>query len=263
MLKLTLTAGLCLIFTSLDFSCHGKPTPTKPNPTVPENFCVGKEDGHYAASSYANHFYSCVSEQGYYQPCPHNLIFKENLQRCDWPTAATTPTIDSPATQTTTTTKPNPTVPENFCVGKEDGHYAASSYANHFYSCVSEQGYYQPCPHNLIFKENLQRCDWPTATPTPTIESPATQTTTTTKPNPTVPENFCVGKEDGHYAASSYANHFYSCVSEQGYYQPCPHNLIFNENLQRCDWPTPTPTPTIESPATQTTTTTMPENYCV
>ncbi|KAF3693508.1 Chondroitin proteoglycan 2 Precursor [Channa argus] len=207
-----------------------------------DQFCKGKRDGDYTNPKNQYTFYTCSNGLTYIRDCPAGLIFRECLDRCDWPT---TPCF----TTTTTTTKPPTPGPVNqFCKGKSDGDYTNPRNPNSYITCSNGLTYVRDCPAGLIFRQCLDRCDGPT---TPCFTTPKTTTKTTT-PGPI--DEFCKGKRDGDYTNPKNQYTFYTCSNGLTYLRDCPAGLIFRESTDRCDWPT-TPAPSDKTPtATKTTT---------
>ena len=51
-------------------------------------------------------------------------------------------------------------------------------------------------------------------------------------------EKFCNGKADGLYVDPNDFSNFYQCDNGITYWKHCPEGLLFNPDLNVCDWPT-------------------------
>lgn len=60
----------------------------------------------------------------------------------------------------------------------------------------------------------------------------------TSKPPGEPDEKFCNGKADGLYVDPNDFSNFYQCTNGITYWKHCPEGLLFNPDLNVCDWPT-------------------------
>ena len=158
----------------------------------------------------------------------------------------------------TTTQSPPITRKTEFCSDQKDGIYASPD-CKKFYECSHKITYIKSCPNGLLFNSQFEYCDWPAnvqcessatnaptttltitvgTTKTPTAQSsttkPAiTETTEAEKEN----QNFCRDKTDGLYA-HPICEKYYQCYrSGATYIGQCQNGLIWNPNVNACDWP--------------------------
>ncbi|KAF3693503.1 Chondroitin proteoglycan 2 Precursor [Channa argus] len=233
--RLILTPGLCLII-AISASAGSI-----------NEFCKGKGNGNYANPDNPNSYITCSNGLTYVRDCPAGLIFRESLKICDWPTAPAPVGCNSTPKTTRKTTPAGPV--DQFCQGKRDGDYTNPNNQYTFYTCSNGLTYLRDCPAGLIFRECLDRCDWPT---TPCFTTPKTTNKPTT-PGPV--DQFCKGKRDGDYTNPKNQYTFYTCSNGLTYLRNCPAGLIFRESLKICDWPTnPAPTSCNSTPKISTST---------
>ena len=196
-------------------------TPTTPTTTTPttinsdEGPCNGVTKGHFPNPLDKGSYYNCGADGAHLQKCPKGLEFKQDLQRCDYP---------SPTTTTTTPTTINSG--EGPCNGVTKGHFPNPLDKGSYYNCGADGAHLQKCPKGLEFKQDLQRCDYPSPT-----------TTTTTPTTITSGEGPCNGVTKGHFANPLDKGSYYNCGADGAHLQKCPKGLEFKQDLQRCDYP--------------------------
>ncbi|VDO43591.1 unnamed protein product [Onchocerca flexuosa] len=159
----------------------------------------------------------------------------------------------------------------NFCERSGDGLFSAGC-ENYFYFCASGFGYHVKCPEGLFFDSKTKNCSYKEHVPSCNLTSKnskiiANDYTTTPasidqdesdenretkeaglpalvnapiskkKLHLLLPENFdCRLKADGFYSIGC-KTEFVVCANHRMFFFECPHNLIFNEEKQSCDYP--------------------------
>ena len=159
-----------------------------------------------------------------------------------------------------------------FCLDQTDGMYAHPD-CTKFYECSHKKTYIKTCPNGLLFNSQFKYCDWaanvkcetsttqapttptktsPTRTPVTTKITTTTKAQTTTKAPTTVTtkpqttesteaekedRNFCQNKIDGFYAHPICAKYYQCYHSGTTRIGQCQNGLIWNPNLNACDWP--------------------------
>lgn len=136
-----------------------------------------------------------------------------------------------------------------------------ASAGSFFYFCyVSGEAVRQPCPAGLVFSNFQQACDWtspeyqcssPTAQSASTTPAPTTSKTTKAATSPTVQTtaaptagvraegNPCQGLADGTKVCNpaNGGESFFTCSSGLVTWETsCPPGLLFDNNLDLCDW---------------------------
>ncbi|KAM3617136.1 uncharacterized protein V6R79_002568 [Siganus canaliculatus] len=207
-------------------STHSFPPHTTTSPHGHDNFCQGKHHGLYNVPGYPKAFYNCghgITHIGY---CQNDLIFNKDCQCCDY-----SQTYHIPAQTTTSTHGHYGTGNDNFCKGKHPRRYSVPHVPTAFYNCAHDVTYIQHCPYNLVFYEDCQCCNYSSTHSFPT------HTTTSTHGHYGVGnQNFCQGKYHGLYSVPGYPTAFYNCAYDVTYIQYCPHNLVFHEDCQCCNY---------------------------
>ncbi|KAK2849584.1 hypothetical protein Q5P01_009418 [Channa striata] len=122
-----------------------------------DQFCAVKKNGDYANPNNPNSYISCFDGVTYIRYCPTGLIFVENSDKCDWPTNTGSVVVTTPSPVPTTTPFG---FDAKFCSGKRDGDYTFPYNGHKFYTCSNGLTSIRDCPSNLIFKKNLNQCDW-------------------------------------------------------------------------------------------------------
>ena len=150
----------------------------------------------------------------------------------------------------TTTQSPSVTTPTEFCSDQIDGIYAHPD-CKKFYQCSYKRTFIKSCPNGLLFNSQFKYCDWPanvkcesstTNAPTSTVTTTARPSTTkhaTTESTEAEKENrnFCKDKADGFYI-HPICEKYYRCYhSGTTHIGQCQNGLIWNPNLNVCDWP--------------------------
>ncbi|XP_062419497.1 peritrophin-55-like [Pungitius pungitius] len=113
--KLTLTAGLCLIFASLGVPGHARHLGGYK--VGYGNPCYGRQDGKYPNPNDPHSFYNCVWGHTYVQKCPKNLVYKHSITTCYYPGSSETSstsdetTTSPPTAAPMTTTSPHTAAP--------------------------------------------------------------------------------------------------------------------------------------------------------
>ena len=169
--------------------------------------CTGPwDEPEYHADPYdCNSFYQCSNGIPYHHLCPANLVFNTDLNVCDWPWSFEC----EPKCQAATEAPEKPTeAPEEPTEAPEEPTEAPEEPTE--------------APGDSEVTEDLE-----------TSESPIT----TEEPQDC--DVACAGPwDEPEYHADPYdCNSFYQCSNGVPYHHQCPANLVFNTNLNVCDWP--------------------------
>ncbi|XP_017479770.1 PREDICTED: uncharacterized protein PB18E9.04c-like [Rhagoletis zephyria] len=146
----------------------------------------------------------------------------------DISTSAKPSTPSGPATGPSGTTCNN----KGVCDNQPDGAMFSDPDSNGYIVCQCECEIPMPCPSGLIFNSVLKVCDWPSsADQKPIIPS--------TGPSGTVCNNKgkCDGQKDGTLFSDPKSSGYIVCQCECEISMPCPGGLVFNPNVNVCDWP--------------------------
>merc|ERR1712244_40834 len=112
------------------------------------------------------------------------------------------------------------------CTGQPNGNYeiGCRSYA----TCNNGQAQIVSCDVDMAYNQDTGKCD-----------------DVTNIPPPCGVMKDCSSSADGRYADTDNAcRTYYTCVAGSfAGHNFCPANLVFNENLQACDWPKAAPPP--------------------
>jgi len=195
--------------------------------------CDGKADGVYP--DFACHaYYQCdLGEYRGHNPCPGGLVFNDELNVCDWewntlpPCGTKIPEIPEPDTTESPDDIVTAEIIDTFdldvndshvCEGKLNGHipmYGCRSYS----ICYHDEMFIEECPPGLVFDIEIEACN--------------------TRENTSAPCGLivsCEGKADGFYP--DFECHAYYQCDKEDYrgHNPCPGGLVFNQELDVCDW---------------------------
>ncbi|KAL3884579.1 hypothetical protein ACJMK2_024711 [Sinanodonta woodiana] len=112
------------------------------------------------------------------------------------------------------------------CVGKINGDYQYCPDCRKYVACSNGYKHIMPCPAKLVWDDNLKRCEWMSST------CPGSTTARTTI---SVCETSCVGKIYGEYQYCPDCRKYVACSNGNKYIMPCPANLVWDDNLKRCE----------------------------
>jgi hypothetical protein len=234
--------------------------------------CAGMPDGDYQSCTcchgqYA--FISCVAGLTYHRPCPADLVWADEIKRCNWTsrtcrecvktnklefTAATDPTTpcDCPCRKTGRTCITS-------CAGRPDGDYQSCGCchgSSAFITCSNGNLYYRPCPANLVWADDAKICNYTSKTchecdysiqteltePTSVVESELEQQKS---PDGVCPckstgrscITSCQGLPDGDYQSCQCCHGYVSCTGgHMSPYRRCPANLVWADNTKKCNY---------------------------
>ncbi|KNC28352.1 hypothetical protein FF38_05775 [Lucilia cuprina] len=160
------------------------------------------------------------------------------------PATPATPAPDTPAPATPSPVTPAP--PSNsscsnnltVCVGQPDN---SAVYVNQTCSqyavCISQCAIVLTCPNNLLYDIATNSCNYPQNVncpyPHPAPSGPSAG------PSGTKCEQHgkCENQPDGTQFADDASNGYIVCQCECEILRPCPANLVYNGELQVCDYP--------------------------
>uniref|UniRef100_A0A5S6R4M1 Chitin-binding type-2 domain-containing protein n=1 Tax=Trichuris muris TaxID=70415 RepID=A0A5S6R4M1_TRIMR len=232
-----------------ELTIYGPPKPKKSEVyDKPDTFCLGKEDGNYAIGRCKPKFVSCTGGIASWQLCPDELVFDQQLQRCEVPSQS--PQCTGGRVRPTPPTSPLPTMAPSrkvhfSCRHKKDGLYADRRHPcqSHYYSCSSGIATAMRCPEGLYFDPETEMCDRYTNIPACTgrprvVKKPEPIRTSHKQPKPVKFD--CRGKPSGDYA-NPWAKRpfcsmiYYTCSNGIATERHCPYPLFFDHKRDVCD----------------------------
>ncbi|XP_078378120.1 properdin-like [Oculina patagonica] len=167
-------------------------------PSLGAGFCDGKANGNYRDPDNCYGFITCSNQIAHKMDCPSGLKYNEAKDQCDWPQNVQCSPVDGGwsdwsawgsctvtcggGTQTRTRTCTNPP-PSNGglpcsgpatesqqcgtascpfdCQGKANGNYKDPNNCYGYISCSNGLAYHMPCPANLKYNKQADKCDYP------------------------------------------------------------------------------------------------------
>ncbi|TMS32177.1 hypothetical protein L596_000055 [Steinernema carpocapsae] len=215
--------------------CGGSRATAKPTeqPSEVDRFCYGKSYGTYAVSSCSAFFYQCQPGRSQKTPCPHNLAYNAETNKCE--RQEYVPSCKGiPPTLAPKDPQP-PTENDSFCNNKPDGSYAANKCAPFFYQCSSGRSTKTPCLYELVYDAEMDRCGKKEHIPSCGGVRPPTQTTPVNPLPLHVYDPFCVAKANGTYPVGTCSNLYYECFDGYTWKMPCAVGLFFDAEIVKCD----------------------------
>lgn len=184
-----------------------------------EMTCNGKPSGTFTGISYSNQFYMCQAGTRYLYECQAGQMYDPKYSACSWET----PELLAKIKNCNTTEYRNACDCRDNPVKSKRGPGSCSCNSNgagmNYSGCTDT-----PAEKPVVPPEN------PDVPPKDPVDPPVE--------NPSVDVTFCVGKSDGFYVNHVNMHNFYLCHEENTYAQTCGEELVFDVNLQHCDWPT-------------------------
>ncbi|KAJ8925009.1 hypothetical protein NQ315_001174 [Exocentrus adspersus] len=249
-------------------------TTSGPNPECP---FPSDEMTYFPVSSNCSQYWECYQGSRYLMTCPTGQYWSVDHNYCDFqenvncslnnattttPIPTTTPgdtTSTSPGStttpsgnlttttttnggDTTTTTTTGPWTPDPLCPWPSGNltFFPDPTNCSRYYECYEGNKYLMSCPSNLYWNELASVCDY-----LDNVEC--------NNRNPV-----CIGKPDGTYLPHPWeCNKFYECVDQRPKETVCPGDLLWNEAILSCDYPTHTICQTSSSTSTTTTSVTI------
>ncbi|KAF9422502.1 hypothetical protein HW555_001900 [Spodoptera exigua] len=198
------------------------------DPSEAPKICAADDtNGVLVAHENCNQFYKCFAGKPIALDCPSNLFYNPEKGYCDWQYNVNCNNRVIPAE--------NSDVNDNnfanqSCSGKDDDIIFAHENCNQFYKCVDRHMEPMFCPSGLYYNTILKACDWP-------INVDCGQRI--------VLLLLCVAFAHANSSCSpdeeillphENCNQFYMCVGGMKIELSCGHGLMFNAELQLCDW---------------------------
>ncbi|XP_047111954.1 uncharacterized protein LOC124788720 [Schistocerca piceifrons] len=165
--------------------------------------------------------------------CPNGLIWNNDLQACDWPYNYDCPydkkglIVLSDATPDCPQPSPGEIFNVTFYPNEED--------CTLYWECDNGLLRNGSCPNGLIWNNDLQACDWPYNYDCPydkkglIVLSDATPDCPQPSPGEVFNVTFYPNEED--------CTKYFECDNGLLRNASCPNGLIWNNDLQVCDWP--------------------------
>ncbi|XP_033106701.1 acidic mammalian chitinase-like [Anneissia japonica] len=175
--------------------------------------------------------------------CPPDMLFSPDLLYCNWPSLVTCqesrtirtslpPTTATPSQEATETQH---VILEDFCLSQPNGYYSHPNDCNGYIRCVGSRTYIKQCPNNLHWNQNAMACDWPQNAICSSQFAAQVSQQNGADISPT--EFTCSGRADGHYPDANNNKKWFWCVHGQLHHMECPSQLIWDSELQVCNWP--------------------------
>ncbi|XP_049875056.1 chondroitin proteoglycan 2-like [Pectinophora gossypiella] len=245
--------------------------PVKPlsnsDPSQAQAICAKLEsDGTLVAHEDCSKFYKCSEQKPVAQSCPLDLLYNPEKEYCDWPANVECKQLElQPETQpeedknedkneeiTDNENKPagniDPTLAPEICaVSGSDGILVAHEDCDKFYKCSKGKPVAMSCGPNLLYNAEKEYCDWPQNVKckvdvTHEVFNAKPPASKVAKPfgnsDPNQAKDICASEEsDGVLVAHEDCDKFYKCSEGKPVVLVCPLNLLYNSDLEYCDWP--------------------------
>jgi len=188
--------------------------------------CAGLVDGSFVSLGKCKREYAeCVNEVALPRLCEdvkrvYDNVTKSCIPRHDEPYCRALPPPPSP-------TPPNGELAQH-CVNLDDGFYRHPLHCTKFVQCYERVAYVFTCSSGLVFnaKEDVIACDYPRNVPECVDAEIGTGI-----------DRECEGVEDGEFLRNPADCHKYRrCVDGRLVEQDCPEGLVFNKQLDVCDY---------------------------
>lgn len=195
---------------------------------------------------YCHQFYQCVGGTPITQTCPADLLYNEELSICDWPINVNCDGRVIPAErpegeeeeQPSGNGHSDPSLAPKICATEDsEGVLVAHEYCNKFYVCQGGRPVSLACPANLFYNPENEQCDWPFNVNCGgrfTVNSVRVET------NPLSSDDTVTScsqyDSEGALIAHENCNRFYKCNGGKPVALDCPAGLVFNIEVQYCDW---------------------------
>nr|AHH02588.1 chitin-binding protein [Holotrichia parallela] len=216
------------------------------NPWVGECPAESEVDVFLASKDDPHKFYVCVGTTPVELECPSNLVFDLELQRCEYDEGS----IDVPESNEESSEDPetgNATGPLVECPA-EDGTYATyipdKTDCTKYYVCVHGVPVINTCADGLYYDGTIWACtykeDAKCGVYKPIEEDPSVSseegTSGESSGNPWVGECPVESEVDVFLASKDDPHKFYVCVGTTPVELECPSDLVFDFELQRCEY---------------------------
>ncbi|KAF9411309.1 hypothetical protein HW555_009874 [Spodoptera exigua] len=217
------------------------------NPEDAPAICAGENStGIHIAHQNCNQYYVCEHGRPVTFSCNSLLLYNAYTKQCDWPYNVdcgdrVIPDRDNDSGNDSGDDDNNnnevhddPSQAPSICAGSgSDGVLVAHEYCDQYYICDGGFPLPRPCHGGLLFNPQNQQCDWPynvncgnRIVPDDCACNPRNAPKLCSWPN-----------SEGKLIAHDNCNQFYVCSNGVPVAQTCPSNLLYNIDLELCDWP--------------------------
>lgn len=179
--------------------------------------CQGMADGDYQSCQGCMYYATCSNGILYDErPCPSDLVWDDNLKRCEW----TSDTCGGCGDCVTS------------CTGLPDGFYQSCDSCSDYITCSSSATYSKPCPEGLLWNDEAKQCA-STSNTCPKVgcgeQAPKVDTCNCI--------DSCDGMPDGDYQSCQGCYVYATCSNGILYdNRECPSGLVWDDNVKRCEW---------------------------
>lgn len=201
-------------------------------------------------------FYICFGETKLVRECPSGLHFNAELELCDLPQNVKCNMnklkrhLKFKVEEILQRKNENPSA---LCASKNsEGILIPHEKCNQFYKCSAGRPVEFSCPTNLLFNEINQMCDWPekvdcdnrlimaddTGSENNNDKNDDSVVVGGDKHDPSQAPVICASENsDGVLVAHEECNRFYKCFDGHPVALNCPNKLVYNPEMEYCDWP--------------------------
>jgi len=157
--------------------------------------------------------------------CASGLVWNQELETCDWPSN------DSSDGGHQRRQWFNICNMCKFYPNQYGSCYMPSYNPTKYITCANGQAYKQSCPSGLVWSQRLETCNWPRHSKYGSSSDSAPQ------PSSNECEN-CVPNEYGTcFLNGPTSQQYIECSNGSPTTKTCPNQLVWNQDLETCDWP--------------------------
>lgn len=190
----------------------------------------------YLPGSNANAYIECSNGTPSYFTCPSGLIWNQELESCDWPTSDDSTQND---VQNHHHHHHKTWSVCSLCVFYPNAYgscYMPSFNPRKYITCANGQAYSMSCPSGLVWQQRTETCNYPRGSGKRVRRGAIIE-----KLGEEICDS-CVANEWGSCYLPGPTEHDYiECSNGLPSYKTCPNNLVWNQELETCDWPTDPP----------------------
>ncbi|KAF9814304.1 hypothetical protein SFRURICE_015241 [Spodoptera frugiperda] len=217
------------------------------NPEEAPAICADENsNGIHIAHQNCNQFFVCDHGRPVTFSCNSLLLYNVYTKQCDWPSNVdcgdrVIPDRDNDSGNDSEENNNNnnevyddPSQAPTICAGSgSDGVLVAHEYCDQYYICDGGFPLSRPCHGSLLFNPQNQQCDWPN-----NVNCGNRIVPDDCACNPRNAPKLCSWPDsEGKLIAHDNCNQFYVCSNGVPVAQTCPSDLLYNIDLELCDWP--------------------------
>jgi len=203
----------------------------------------------YLPGSDASSYVECSNGQPVEMACSPGLVWNQELEACDWPQGSQSDSTDGSTQHKQWFNICNMC---KFYPNQYGSCYMPAVNPTKYITCANGVAYSQSCPSGLVWSQRQETCNWPKWSRTNFGSASSNQADSLDAPAPAPSAqpsldvdnvcDSCVPNEYGScYLADPASNHSYiECSNGAPTYKQCPNNLVWNQELETCDWPSTT-----------------------